>query len=188
MLKDSTARYGAVTKSFHWTLALLIIGMLILGWVMADLPEHSSLAKTLGSIHKSTGVLTLALGVLFILWRLVNPRPSLAELPAWQRYLAHTTHYLLYFILLAQPLAGLIMVMASGHPVDVYGLFTLPIWAPQSDSWKSAAHLFHTGILPWLIVMLLVLHVAGAIYHHFVREDSILRRMLAGAGSDDQTG
>lgn len=186
MLKDSTARYGAVTKSFHWTLTLLIIGMLILGWVMADLPAHSSLAKSLGSIHKSTGVLTLVLAVLFTLWRLVNPRPSLTQLPDWQRYLAHATHYLLYFILLAQPLAGLIMVMASGHAVNVYGLFTLPIWVPQSDSWKSAAHLFHTGILPWLIVLLLVLHVAGALYHQFVRHDSVLRRMLPGLGADDE--
>ncbi len=181
MLKDSSTSYGALTRSFHWILTLLMIGMLILGWVMVGFSHHSPLGKTLVSIHKSTGVLTLVVALLFILWRLVNPRPSLAQLPAWQRYLAHATHYLLYFILLAQPLAGLIMVMASGHPVNVYGLFTLPVWTPHSHALASGSHTFHTDVLPWLIVALLALHVLGALYHQFVRHDSITRRMLTGA-------
>lgn len=184
MLNDSSTRYGAVTRSFHWTLTLLLIGMLILGWVMSSFPPHSSIAHTLVGIHKSTGVLTLVLALAFILWRLVNPRPSLAQLPAWQRYLAHATHYLLYFILLAQPLAGVIMVMASGHPVNVYGLFTLPVWLPHSHSLKTTTHVFHTEILPWLIVALLALHVLGALYHQFVRHDSIMKRMLPSSESN----
>ncbi|MGH8114668.1 MAG: cytochrome b, partial [Rhodanobacteraceae bacterium] len=145
MWMDSSTRYGTVTRCFHWALAVLVIGMLILGWVMTSLPKHSAVGNTLTSIHKSTGVLILLLAILFFLWRVINPRPSLRPLPAWQRYLAHATHYLLYFILLAQPLAGLIMVMAGDHPVSVYGLLTLPVWTPHSKMLASGAHMVHTG-------------------------------------------
>ena len=180
MIKDSTANYGSVTRGFHWALTLLVIGLLILGWVMASYPDHSSMGDTLKSIHKSTGVLTITVAVLFIFWRLANPTPSLRELPPWQHYLARATHYLLYFILLAQPLAGLIMVMASGHPVNVYGLFVLPVLAPHSKALASGAHFVHTEILPWSIVALVALHLVGALYHLFVRRDGITQRMLPG--------
>lgn len=98
MFKDSTASYGTVTRGFHWALTVLLIGMLILGWVMAAFAPHSAVGDTLTNIHESTGVLTISLAILFILWRLINPGPSLMQLPTWQRYLAHATHYLLYFI------------------------------------------------------------------------------------------
>lgn len=181
MMLDSSTRYGAVTRFFHWSLTLLVIGMLVLGWVMASFPKHSPLGNELVGVHKSTGVLTLALAVLFILWRLFNRRPSLSQLPPWQRYLAHSTHYLLYLILLAQPVAGLAMVLASGHAVSVYGLFSLDPSGSRNRSLAGGAHLLHTEIIPWLIVALVALHVAGALYHQFVRHDGILRRMLSGA-------
>lgn len=80
------------------------------------------------------------------------------------------------------------MVMAGGHPVSVYGLFTLPVLTPHSHALAGGAHLVHTGILPWLIVALLALHVVGALYHLFVRRDTIMQRMLPGtAGLIEQS-
>lgn len=72
------------------------------------------------------------------------------------------------------------MVMAGGHPVNVYGLFTLPVLMPRSKALASGAHLVHTGTLPWLIVALVALHAVGALYHLFVRRDGITQRMLPG--------
>jgi len=184
MLRDSSTDYGLISQAFHWALTLLVIGMLLLGWAMAAWFPHASVGPTLGYIHKATGLLTIALAILFVAWRVLNTRPSLAEIPAWQRTLASLTHVLLFLILFVQPLTGILMVMASGHAISFYGLFSLPVWTPHSHALASTAHFIHTEILPWVILGAIVMHVLGAFYHQLVRRDDILQRMLPGRGVD----
>lgn len=179
MLRDDQASYGSITKTLHWLLVLLIAVMLVLGYVMSDLPDKDPTKGLLIHIHASTGFVILVLGVLFILWRLANPRPSLAALPAWQRGLARLTHLLLYAIIVLQPILGIIVINASGHPVNVYGLFTLPMIAGNSKALASGvleAHEFLAGVL----IAVAALHLTGALVHQFVERDDVLQRMLPG--------
>ncbi|HYW92271.1 MAG TPA: cytochrome b [Gammaproteobacteria bacterium] len=179
MVRDDRESYGSVTKTLHWLLVLLIAGMLVVGYVMADMPDGDPTKGFLIHLHASTGFLVLVLGGLLILWRLVNPRPSLASLPGWQRAMAHTTHGLLYLILILQPILGILLINSSGHPVNVYWLFNLPLIAGKS---KAAAHtvLEIHEVVAGILIGVVALHLLGALSHQFVSRDGVLQRMLPG--------
>ncbi|NBC33461.1 MAG: cytochrome b [Alphaproteobacteria bacterium] len=174
---NTDARYGAVAKLLHWLIAAGIIGMIGLGLVMETLPPADRYAAT--QFHKATGLTILALVAIRIIWRLVNRVPDLPPgMPRHERLLAHGTHYGLYVLTVAQPLSGWIMASASSLPIgDVYGLFGIPDLMATSESAESIAGSIHWA-LGWAIVALLVLHIAGALKHHFIERDNVLRRML----------
>lgn len=176
-LRDTTTQFGLVTRGLHWLLTLMIVGMLGLGWYMTDLPKHDPLRHELMNLHKATGVIVLGLVVIFVLWRLFNPRPSNADLPAWQRILARDTHLGIYAAIVVQPLSGLFMTTASGHPPSVYGWFVFPQFLPKDKGLAKALVTLHLW-LPYLIAVLIGLHILASLYHHFVRRDNVLKRML----------
>lgn len=179
-VRDTTAAFGSLTRCLHWVITVLILGMLGLGWYMSRLPDASPLHHELVGLHKSTGVVVLALVVVLVVWRLFNPRPSNADLPVWQRILSRITHFGLYAVILVQPISGIIMTVASGHNVSVYGWFSLPQFLSKDKALAGPVHTLHVW-LPWAIATLIGLHMLAALYHHFVRRDGVLRRMLSGA-------
>lgn len=176
-LRDSSTGYGFLSSLLHWLITAAVLFMLGLGWLMMSFPEHSELRDQLVGLHISTGVVVLILGLIFITWRATGRRPSLAEIPAWQRTLARVTHICLFAVLVVQPILGVILVTADGHHVGVYGLFQLPLFLPKNHALHEAAEHIHDW-LPWFIAALILLHVVAALYHHFVRRDDVLRRML----------
>lgn len=174
---NTADRYGAVAKLLHWLIAAGIVGMIALGLIMEDLAPADRYAAT--QFHKATGLTILALVAIRIVWRLVNRVPDLPpDMPRHERLLAQGTHYGLYALMVAQPVSGWIMASASRLPIgDVYGLFAIPDLATTSDAVESIAGTVHWA-LGWAIVALLVLHIAGALKHHFIERDNVLRRML----------
>lgn len=177
MLFNSPERWGAVAKFFHWTMALLILFMLGLGLYMTSL-ELGPRVFALFALHKSLGMVVLALAVLRIGWKSFNIRPQ--DLPThklWERRLAHVTHGLLYFAMIAMPLSGWMMSSAKNFHVSVFNRFTLPdLVAPNKDL-AEALETFH-DTMAYGLIGLLALHAAGAIKHHVIDKDSTLRRML----------
>lgn len=172
-------QFGRVTRVLHWLITLMILGMLGLGWYMQSLPEHAPLGHELTKLHEATGVIVLALVVIFALWRLSHPRPTLQGLPDWQRVLARVTHFSLYTVILVQPLSGIFFTTASGHPPSVYGWFTFPQFLPKDKGLAKALTTLHSW-LPWMIAVLVGLHVLAALYHQFVQRDNVLKRMFTG--------
>src|SRR5690349_10263849 len=129
MLANSETRYGTVAVTLHWLIAIGIIGMLILGKYMADLPNSDPSKFDLIQLHKSFGISILTLSVLRVLWRLVNKVPPLPpHMPTWERYAAHASHFLLYFLIIFIPITGWMMVSASplGIPTIFFGQFEIP--------------------------------------------------------------
>src|SRR5436190_23816311 len=129
MLANSETRYGTVAVTLHWFIAAAIIGMLILGKYMADLPRDDPSKFDLIQLHKSIGITILTLSVLRLLWRLVNKVPPLpAQMPAWERFAAHASHILLYVLIIGIPLTGWMMVSASplGIPTIWFGVVEIP--------------------------------------------------------------
>ncbi|MEK0085215.1 cytochrome b [Benzoatithermus flavus] len=180
-LLDTTAEWGWPTKLLHWVTALAVIGMLGLGfsmvWLVADLGARFRLYQ----LHKSTGLLVLVLALVRLVWRSLNPVvPELpATMPAWERTAARLTHRGLYAFLLLLPLTGWLMTAVSplGVPTVVFGLLTLPDPLPPDGRLEGVLQVAH-ALLAVLLVLLLVLHVGGALRHHLVRRDDVLRRML----------
>ena len=185
MLANSETRYGAVAVTLHWLIALAIIGMLILGKYMADLPDSDPTRFDLIQLHKSIGITILGFSVLRLMWRLVNKVPPLpAHMPAWERFAAHTSHFLLYVLIIGIPLSGWATVSASplGIPTIWFGTVEIPHLPGLqgfADQHAAEGNLRETHeLLGDLMIALLVIHVAAALKHHLWDRDDVLVRML----------
>jgi cytochrome b561 len=186
------SRYSAVAIALHWLIALAIIGMIALGWYMTDLPTATVAERgrqfALFQLHKSIGITILTLSVARVVWRLMNPPPAEPPMPRWQAGLARVVHVCLYILIIVMPLSGWIMVSASPTGVDTIlyktvhwphlpGLSTLPLETRRQL--QGPLEFVHSK-LAWVIIALLVLHVAGALKHQFVDKDHLLARMAPG--------
>ena len=184
-LGNTDARYGTVTKTFHWTVALGIFAMIPLGIVANDLPYDTSEALArkalLFSIHKTLGVTILFVAIARIAWALSQPKPgSLHPERRLETLLADTTHFLLYASLILVPTAGWISHAASEGFAPIWWPFgqSLP-FVPKSEDVYRVASALHI-VFERVLVLSLILHVAGALKHHFWDRDATLRRMTPG--------
>jgi len=178
MWRNSSSHYGAISKILHWLLFILLAGLVVSGLAAEELGEH--LEKVVMGLHIAVGTTVLLLVLIRLVWRVTNSVPALpATAQRWENLLARLTHFALYVLMLAQPLTGVLMMQFEGHSIDVFGLFSIP---PLVAKNKSTGHLFEEmHEVLWIFLALLVaLHVAAALYHHFIRKDDVLRRMTRG--------
>lgn len=175
--RNTSRRWGAVTKLLHWLVVLLVIAQFALASAAEDLPLGMAKLALLAR-HKSVGLTILALALLRLAWRAGQPVPDLPQsMPRWQRGLAHGTHHLLYALLLAMPLSGWLMSSAKNFPVSWFGLVQLPDLIGASEAAYDFLHEAHE-VMAGLLFATALLHLAGALKHHFVDRDDVLKRML----------
>lgn len=178
----TTARYGAVAMALHWLLALMIVGSFSVGLYMADLPFSPQRVRWV-NWHKWAGVTILALSAVRLLWRFTHRPPPLPDaiecaMPRWQRFVHHRTLGLLYVLFFAVPLLGWAYSSAAGFPIVWLGLVPLPDFVPVDTALaKSLLLPLHRGSA-FLLAGLVVVHVAGALKHHWVDRDGLLARMF----------
>ena len=174
--RNTTHAWGSLSKAFHWLIVLLIINQ----WLIAErADELKGLAKLEAlAWHKSFGMTVLMLAVLRLAWRLMNPVPELAtETRPWERLLAKVSHVLLYALIFAMPLTGWMMSSAKNYPVSWFKLFQFPdLVAPAEQTFHRMHDLHH--LLFNVLVGVALLHVAGALKHHFIDRNDVLKRML----------
>ena len=192
-LGNTRTSYGTVTKTFHWTIALMIASMFVLGWLATTLAEWIeapditttdatiALAKILFSIHKTMGVAIFALAILRIAWAISQPKPGLLNGDKWlESRLAETVHWLLYGSLVLVPLSGWVDHAATtGYAPIWWPLGQGLPFVPKDPGVAQIAGALHI-ILQWVLLIAIGLHVAGAAKHHVVDRDATLRRMLPG--------
>lgn len=168
-------RYTGVARVLHWAIALLIIMNIALGLLHDELPHTLPVIP----LHKAIGITVLALTLLRIVWRLGHRVPPLPEtMPAWERASAHGLHLLFYGLMLVLPLTGWVMISPGDKPFTWFGLFSLPKFAiSKADAIFGLSHAVH-GPLGIIFGLLILLHVAAALRHHFVLRDNVLRRMI----------
>lgn len=177
--RNTVERYGTVAQGFHWIVGLCVIGLLAMGLYMTSL-DPTPAAFKLYALHKSVGIVVLALAVLRLVWKITNAHPrALPTHAAWERILARLTHVFLYFAIIGMPLSGWIMSSAKNFPVSVFGWFTLPNLVGPSEEIARAAAQFH-GLAAWALIAAIALHFAGALKHHVIDKDGTLRRMVPG--------
>jgi len=169
------ARYTRVAVALHWTMALMIAGSFTLGLYMTGLPVSVQKLK-LYSWHKWAGVVLLLLSVARLTWRLSHPVPLAPPMARWQARAAHVAHMALYGLFFAVPMLGWAYSSAAGIPVVLFGLLPLPDVLAPDRQLAVALRPWH-GRAAWLLAILAVLHVAGALKHQFVDRDNLLTRM-----------
>lgn len=176
-VRNSSTDWGFVSKALHWTIALLVFGMLAVGAYMVRQPPSPQLFE-IYALHKATGILVLALMALRLGWRLVNPTPDLPDtLSARERVLAKGAHWAFYGIILAMPISGWIISSAANFPVSFYGLFTLPDLVGPDEDLQGLAEQVHF-VLGLTLGALLLVHLAAVAKHHVVLKDRVFVRML----------
>lgn len=174
---NSDNRYGMIAVMLHWLMAILIIGLIILGLYMVRLPINLQKLRYYGW-HKEYGVLALMLLAVRFGWRLGNVVPQLpSHISVLQKMAAHAAHYLLYILMLAMPLTGWMMSSAAGLPVSFFGLFVLPDLATPDENLFKLLVVTHEW-LGYAFIAVICAHAGAALQHHFYHKDDILRRML----------
>lgn len=192
-----TNRYTKTAVILHWLIAIAIFGMFALGWFMADLPkegpkqmsydlfdwgiytwqlaEESSPRTFYFNLHKSIGITILALILIRVLWRISHKPPALlSSYKTWERKLATGTHHLLYLLMVALPVSGLIMATYSKYGVKWFGIPFIKGLdnTPMRKVYEEAHELI--GVI---ILVVLILHIIGALKHKFIDKDDTLKRM-----------
>lgn len=179
MAANISEKYHIYIRIIHWAMALIILGMIGVGWYMSGLPKDGSLRNVLVDLHKSFGVLILILFFVRVAIRLATKIPPLpGTIPALQRKLAHLGHFMLYGLIFIVPLSGYAMSNMFGYRVKMFGL-EMPKIFPDDKVIGRIAHEAHE-ILPYIFLAIIALHVAAVIQHHFFDkpENDILKRMV----------
>lgn len=151
-----------------------MIANIVIGLLHDPVPAFRALMP----LHFSIGLTVLALSVGRVAWRLAHrPPPLPADTRAWERGAAHAAHWTLYLLLLVMPMTGWALMSGGAHPrsVNWFGLFTVPR-LPVSGAAADGAHNAHV-LLGWFMAGLVVVHIAAALRHHFIRRDAVLGRM-----------
>jgi cytochrome b561 len=179
-IENTEDRYGAVAILFHWSMALLVIGLAALGLYMVTLPDvgFNTNKVTLVLYHKELGLLVLVLLSTRLAWRVTQILPRLVEhLPDWQKIAARFVHLSFYALLFALPMTGYLMSSAAGIPVSFFGLFMLPDFVHRDHGLFQRYIAIHQW-LGYVLILFIFVHAGAALRHHFVFKDDTLRRML----------
>ncbi len=180
---NTPTRYSSVAIVLHWVLGLSLLGLLVVGTYMADLPFSPQRLK-LYNWHKWAGITILTLSVLRLLWRLTHKPPALPAaitnaMPAWQHWAHHGTHIALYALFFIVPLIGWAYSSAAGFPIVVFGVLPLPDLLAVDKDLAVLIKPFHR-FAAWALAGLIVLHVAAALKHQLIDRDGLIGRMWFG--------
>ena len=174
----TVATYSSGSKWLHWLIAIVVITMLSFSFFLGDVPDkYQSLAYM---IHKSLGLCVLFLMILRFIWINYSGKPALpASVSTWEKRVSRLVQYSFYLLLIAMPVCGWIMSVAAGRAPTFFGLFSMPLPIAKNKPLAELMELSHKTIA-WLLIALIILHVAGALKHHFIDKNNILKQMLTG--------
>ena len=177
MSNPAKNRYDLPMQALHWSIALLIITAFVLIQILEGMPRGPERSALMG-IHKSVGATVILLVAMRLVWRFISPPPGLPEgTSPLMALAAKAGHLALYALMIAVPLVGVLMTQANGHPVSVFGLFTLPTLVGENKDFGHTLEEAHE-FLGTVIVVVAGLHAAAALVHQYVLKDGTLSRMM----------
>jgi cytochrome b561 len=166
--------YDTGSIIFHWLIGILILGLIVVGWYMGTLPRGPERTDWV-NLHKSFGTIVLFLVALRIVWRSrFQKKPEFTE-PPKQRKIVEVWHILLYVFITVMPLSGF-LASNFNRGIIFFGVALPPLFEPN----KPVARFFNEvhEISAWIITILVVGHIAAALWHRVVKKDDVLQRML----------
>jgi cytochrome b561 len=174
---QAPAAYDPVMRAVHWTTLLLVAAAFAAVWI-ADPALVGAYARPIVQLHRSLGLTVAALTLFRLGWRWHVRVPDLpADLPRIQKLAARITEGLIYVLLVAQPLIGLLYTNAYGLRVNLYFLGELPAVIGKDRELAALLGEAH-NFVGYTLLTLIGLHAAAALYHHFIRRDGVLAAML----------
>lgn len=169
--------YTKTARALHWAMAVLLIGLIVWGFYMSDLPLSPDKLKFY-AWHKWAGVSAFVLVGVRLLWRGMHPPPAWPQsMPRATQWAAHAGHGLLYLLMIVLPLSGWLMSSAKGFQTVYLGVLPIPdLIAKNKDLGEVLAGVHKSLVL--LFMAVLAGHIGAALKHHFIDRDDILTRML----------
>lgn len=190
-------RYTKTAVVLHWLIAIAIFAMFALGWYMSELPkdapkqmaydlfdlgiytwqlaEEASPRTFYFNLHKSIGITLLGLIAFRIFWRISHKPPALlSSYSVIERKLATGAHHLLYLLMVALPVSGIVMALSSKYGVKWFGMDFLP--GLDNPSLRDAFKEVHE-IIGAIILLVIIVHILGALKHKFIDKDTTMQRM-----------
>ena len=180
-MTDRTAppAYSLTARALHWITAALVLTTIPLGVVIVN-EWGGPLQDPLYDLHRSIGALLILVIMVRLGYRLTHPPlPLPDDIPPVQRLAARATHWVLYGLLVVQPFIGWAATSAYGAQIVVFGLFELPPILSQDRVLSDRLFVVH-ALIGAAIAGLVAMHIGAALYHHFVRRDRVLMRMITG--------
>lgn len=179
----SADSYDPRARALHWISLLLLVVILLAIWWPEDEGSETAYAWRI-LVHRSAGLLLLLLTLLRLAARFLLRAPPLpAGMPPLQRFAARANVAAIYALLIAQPILGLVHSQAEGDRVSFLGLFDVPTLVGRSRPLARMAIEWHErGAI--LLLVLVGLHIAAALYHHHIRRDGVLASMWPGLRRD----
>jgi cytochrome b561 len=175
-LRNTPIAFGALARAFHWGMAGLVLVSLAFIETREWFPRGTYFRGAFRSWHTQIGLVVFALVWFRLFWRLGNAVPPIEPpIPAWQRMLSHAVEYTFYFLMILLPIMGVLSMQSEGQTVTLLGV-SLPTFVGVDKAWSHKVEDLH-GWLGTVMLWLIGLHVAAAIYHRLVRRDNTLARM-----------
>ncbi len=179
----ATARYDGVFVLFHWTIVVLLVVQYLTKLLPAGAVPGVG-ERVLNAWHLSVGPTILVLMLLRLAWRLTHPvPPPPADLSPAMRLMSRATHWAFYAVLTVLPVLGWLSASAFGASVSLAGIVPLPKLLGTDHTLGQAIGSAH-ALLAWVLLCLVALHVAGALYHAVIKRDGVVQRMLPGGQPD----
>jgi len=183
-LRNTSAEFGSLAKWLHWLITIGLVVVLYMGLEQAGMERGPEKAE-MRVIHGSIALLVFVLMTVRLIWRLMNEVPGHPDdMPAPQRAAATLVHWAIYVAVFVQLVSGPITIATGGSTISFFGLFSFSLPVEESEE----AHHFWEEVheFSWKIVAaIVVLHVLGALYNHFVAKNDVLRRMTTGVKQVD---
>lgn len=184
MWKNTANDYGLIAQGLHWSVAMLILGLIGMGWWMVDLDYYDAWYHQAPALHKALGLVALALAATRVIWAISDRPPRLvAALHAWERLGATLAHHSLYVLTLVVPVTGYLISTARGEAIDIFGWMEVPALLPAAAGREEWAGMVHAW-LAYATLALVTLHAVAAIKHQFIDRNGTLRRMAGIPKSD----
>lgn len=171
-INSNLTKWSATSRVFHWISAIL----LLITWAMMLLYTNLD-SKVYIGLHKAFGVSLLFWMIARVVNRVFTRAPPPAAMPKWQMLLSQLSHFALYALLIAMPIAGLLMSVYGGRPVDIFGLFQIPVFVTPDRGLARLYNDWHTDIIWPMIIAFTLIHIGAALYHQFVKKDNLMSRM-----------
>lgn len=167
--------YDGVARALHWLTVLLISAQFVIGWFMDDVDRNT---KVEGGIwwHLFVGGALILVIFIRVVWRLTHSPPP-SRLTPLLRFLSEATHFLLYAALVVTPLLGWANASSRGWGVRILNIIPLPALTAKGSSLGHSMGDVH-GVMAWVLLALIVLHVSAALFHRFVLKDQVMGRMI----------
>lgn len=173
------SHYAAPVRRMHWTIFTLVLLAYVFVNIFDLFPKGSGARINLLASHYIMGLAVLVLILPRLLLRLRHGRPPVSpQPPTWSEHIGNLTHVLLYLFLFIQPILGIITLQIGGKPVTLFGVTLLPSFVTHPD--RKLGHWWehiHTT-LGTIFYYVIALHILAALWHHYMRRDNTLKRML----------